>query len=87
MTVHSKQGIVCFIVKCLFLCSIVVTARQQILTSALLDMPLTGLFEATYGKLASFDNAVLDWADRAGWGGGIGMRSGCGAREKRRGYT
>ena len=71
----------------MFLCSIVVTARQQILTSALLGMPLTGLFEATYGKLASFDNAVLDGADRAGWGGGIGMGSGCGALEKRRGYT
>ena len=37
-----------------------VTARRQIITSARLGMPLTGLFEATYGKVAALDNSKID---------------------------
>ena len=37
-----------------------VTARRQIITSALLGMPLTGIFEVTYGKFAALDNSRID---------------------------
>ena len=37
-----------------------VTARRQIITSAQFSMPLNGIFEATYGKLAAFDNSRME---------------------------